>query len=71
MVPIYPDVDASEAFGAQEGIRFFDGNISLESNTKISMVFIIPIQAISKEEGTVSLFVDKTLSSETTIKISK
>ena len=35
MVPIYPDVDASEAFGAQEGIRFFDGNISLESNTKI------------------------------------
>ena len=71
MVPIYPDVDASEAFGAQEGIRFFDGNISLVSNTKISMVFIIPIQAISKEEGTVSLFVDKTLSSETTIKISK
>ncbi len=71
MVPIYPDVEASEAFGAQEGIDYFDGNLSLKSKKNIGMVFVIPIQGINKEEGTVSLFVDKQLSKETKVKISK
>ena len=71
MVPIYPDVEASEAFGAQEGINYFDGNLSLKSKKNIGMVFVIPIQGITKEEGTVLLFVDKTLSYETKVKISK
>ena len=71
MVPIYPDVEASEAFGAQEGIDYFEGNLSLKSEKNIGMVFVIPIQGITKEEGTVLSFVDKTLSYETKVKISK
>ena len=70
-MPIDADVDASEAFGAQQGIDYFNYNTSLKSKRNIGVVFVVPIQGINKKEGMLSLLIDKTSYHKTRVKILK
>ncbi len=71
MSPINPDLDASKAFGAQEGIDYYDADLVLKSWEDIGIVFIIPLNIINRDEATVSVFVDKTLVDKKQIEISR